>query len=255
MKETGKIAKYFVLAILFLSFGFLDTNNSRAAQDSGTIDKFFTADQAPQYISMVYTWGSMIVGGLSLIVIAYAGITYMRSMGSPEVIGQSKAMISGALIGLFLVLGGYMLLRMMDPRLVDLKLSVKDLGSLGEGFGNMCTAAQTAPCDPTKDTTSTCIVTWVQCDPGEDTKKDVNINIVCGTDKRWKTQKNSICAVAADENNRPCETCDSDHQMNESPVNCQSGTTCTDVGTGSSSTVGWDVCWGWPGDGRTWYCK
>jgi len=88
----------------------------------------------------------MIVGGLSLIVIAYAGITYMRSMGSSEVISQSKTLISSALIGLFLVLGGYMLLRIMDPRLVDLKLSVDKLDIASEAgaacqsmVGNSCT--------------------------------------------------------------------------------------------------------------------
>lgn len=232
MKKFGKIAKYFILTVLFLSFGFLDANNSKAATDSGTVNKFFAADQAPQYVSMVYTWGSMIVGGLSLIVIAYAGITYMRSMGSPEVISQSKNLISGALVGLFLVLGGYMLLRIMDPRLVDLKLSVKDLGSLGTDSGKTCQSLVGNSCSKNGEVVS-CIdnKSWI-CIPvgtsgnlsGTDAKYDKDMSkIQCVNGKYLFTHEKLLSRYY---NSKTSCGCDSDTPAQNTlfaKANCASG--------------------------------
>ncbi len=136
MKKSKNIIFYSLYAIIFcVILGFQSTSSEAATSST----KFFEAGSAPQYIAVVYTWGSMIVGGLSLIVIAYAGLTYMRSMGNQEVISQSKTLISGALIGLSLVLGGYFLLKLMDPRLVELKISIPQLDRAQDIATENCT--------------------------------------------------------------------------------------------------------------------
>lgn len=217
MKKSKNIILYLLYAIIFcVILGFQSTSSEAATSSTS----FFKADSAPQYVSVVYTWGSMIVGGLSLIVIAYAGITYMRSMGNQEVISQSKTLISGALIGLFLVLGGYFLLRLMDPRLVELKISVPQATVETTG------GADTYTNPPTKcETQSDCNNFDVPLYKSQALADQVFLKPVGTTciEKECRVPANKVCAVYVNAN-----TTSFQDSFNTSwGQKCQKGTVCS----------------------------
>jgi len=164
-KRVGIFIKTVLTASVAALFIIAAPNDMSAAATS-----FFQASNAPQYISLVYTWGSIIVGGLSLVVITYAGITYMRSLGNPEVISQSKNLIAGALVGLFLVLGGYTLLRIIDPRLVELKITVPQQVLKTAVTGGACTSDAGKSCKDDSDCPS-CTYRINQCNTSKFSEK------------------------------------------------------------------------------------
>ncbi|MBU1178529.1 pilin [Patescibacteria group bacterium] len=85
---------------------------------------FSSSGDVTQYINEVYWFGAMIVGALAMMFIVLAGVNYMRASGNEEHVTKSKEMFAAALMGLFLVLGSFVLLRTLDPRLVELKLEI-----------------------------------------------------------------------------------------------------------------------------------
>jgi len=213
--QKSKILLY-AAGLIFLAFLNIDFSQAGTVTSS---QSFFKADSAPKYISVVYTWGSMMVGGLSLIVIAYAGLTYMRSMGNPETISQSKTLISGALIGLFLVLGGYFLLKLMDPRFVELKLSILEIDEKLIGGADAWREA------PTKcETQSDCQnfnVPMFKAAVGEDKVFYKPVGTTC-IDKECRVPKGKVCGVFVTEGSLTVqESFDTTWGQK-----CQKGTTC-----------------------------
>lgn len=73
------------------------------------------------YTGALYTYALNIVGVLAIIILMMAGLIWLTSHGDGGQIGKAKKMISGALIGLFLILGANILLRTINPDLINLK--------------------------------------------------------------------------------------------------------------------------------------
>ena len=77
-----------------------------------------------RYIKAWYKFGVGLAGILAVLMIAYGGIVWLFSGGDSGKIGQAKEIIVGAVIGLFLALGSYLILNTVNPELVNLTLKV-----------------------------------------------------------------------------------------------------------------------------------
>lgn len=84
------------------------------------------ADQAQnsnlmgEYMSALYKFSVGIAGILAVVMIAYGGIVWTFSGGDSGKIGKAKEIIVGAVIGLALALGSYLILSTINPKLVIL---------------------------------------------------------------------------------------------------------------------------------------
>ena len=74
------------------------------------------------YIKIVYNYSLIILGILAAVMIVVAGIQYVGSAGSQEMIGSAKKKIVGAVIGLALAYMSYTILGMINPSTVNLRL-------------------------------------------------------------------------------------------------------------------------------------
>jgi hypothetical protein len=247
MLKSSK-SKYLIRIFVVLAltaFVFFQDNKSYAAQ------QFIQASDFPSYVARIYWFGSAIVGAVAVVAIVIAGINYMRSMGNPEVITRSKEIIGGALIGLFLILGSYLLLKTMDPRLVELKLAVPEKGlPAAQKIGSSC--------DPQKDTGETTDgFEYHKCEVGDDAKGTTPITLVCDqTVKRWKAKEGEICLISqVDDHASNCIACDDrDYYDDTYPAGCVTGTSC-EKAEKAEERLGVDLCTGWRNEGRVYRCK
>lgn len=74
------------------------------------------------YIKVVYNYALVILSILASVMIIVAGIQYVGSAGSQEMISSAKKRISGAVIGLVLAYMSYTILNMINPATVNLRL-------------------------------------------------------------------------------------------------------------------------------------
>ena len=74
------------------------------------------------YIKLVYNYALIILAILSSVMIIVAGIQYVGSAGSQEMISGAKKKISGAIIGLALAYMSYTILNMINPNTMNLRL-------------------------------------------------------------------------------------------------------------------------------------
>lgn len=76
-----------------------------------------------QYISGLYTFGLSIAGILAVGMIVAGGFIYMTAAGNASKIDKAKDFISGALLGLLLLLASWLILQTIDPNLTDLRIN------------------------------------------------------------------------------------------------------------------------------------
>ena len=69
-----------------------------------------------QYINAAYIWFAVIGGLLAVIMLIYAGYTYMGSYGDPEKISNAKDVVEKTLIGLALLILAALILNTINPR-------------------------------------------------------------------------------------------------------------------------------------------
>lgn len=75
-----------------------------------------------QYIPAVYNYLVAIVSIVAIIMIMVGGLRYLTAGGNPSAITSAKETILGAVIGLFLTFGSYVILQTINPALVTLSL-------------------------------------------------------------------------------------------------------------------------------------
>jgi hypothetical protein len=80
-----------------------------------------------QYIQAIYKYGISIGAILATIVLMAAGIVWLTSGGSQGQVGKAKEMITGSLVGLFLLFGSWTILNIINPALVNLRTSKIDM--------------------------------------------------------------------------------------------------------------------------------
>jgi hypothetical protein len=129
MNKKTIIIIFCIIAVSFLAI-IPQVANAEAAE---RVTSFFGFDTtSPQsWINSVYRYGITLIAVLSAVGIAYGGIRYLTSMGNQEAVTSGKQAIIAALSGLAIMLLSHMILRTIDPRLVELRLTVPtvDLGT------------------------------------------------------------------------------------------------------------------------------
>ncbi len=73
------------------------------------------------YIAGIYKYAVAIVSIIAIVMIMVGGLRWMTAGGNASAVGGAKEMISGATIGLLLVLGSYTVLYTVNPDLVSFK--------------------------------------------------------------------------------------------------------------------------------------
>jgi len=84
-----------------------------------------------EYIRDVYKFLVGIAGIAATIMIAAGGIVWLFSSGNSSRISQAKEMITGAIIGLVLALGSYLILFNINSNLVHFNLPIKEVDFTG----------------------------------------------------------------------------------------------------------------------------
>lgn len=72
-------------------------------------------------VAAFYKWALGIGALIALLVLIYGGIVYTTSAGNESRIGEAKEWVFGALIGLFILFGSYVILNTINPELTKLK--------------------------------------------------------------------------------------------------------------------------------------
>lgn len=75
------------------------------------------------YIKQIFEYAIGIVGIVAASIIAWGGISYLTAGGSADKISNAKSWISAALFGLILAMASYLLLSIVNPNLVNFKIS------------------------------------------------------------------------------------------------------------------------------------
>jgi hypothetical protein len=75
----------------------------------------------PACISQIYRWSLGIGSLLALLMVIFGGYSYMTSAGNAERASKGTEMIWGAIIGLALLFGAYLILNTINPDLVDFR--------------------------------------------------------------------------------------------------------------------------------------
>ncbi|HPT08466.1 MAG TPA: pilin [bacterium] len=75
-----------------------------------------------EYIKAIYNYLLAIVGLLAAIVLMVSGIIWLTAAGNSERISQAKSWMMGSLTGLILALSSFLLLKTINPNLVDFKI-------------------------------------------------------------------------------------------------------------------------------------
>ena len=81
-----------------------------------------TSSSPGAFVANFYQFALMIGGVLAFGVIVFGGIKYMSSAGNPSGQSEAKEWIWGALTGLLLLAGAYMVLKVVNPQLVNLNI-------------------------------------------------------------------------------------------------------------------------------------
>lgn len=87
------------------------------------------------YLVTFYQWFAGAAGVLAVFMVMFGGFQWLTAAGNPGRIGQAKESITGAVVGLILLLGSYVLLNTISPAFVAFKpLSPKHIDRLTLGF-------------------------------------------------------------------------------------------------------------------------
>ncbi|MBI4426332.1 MAG: hypothetical protein HY567_02040 [Candidatus Kerfeldbacteria bacterium] len=75
-----------------------------------------------RYISGFYVFFAGVAGILAVVMMMWGGFHYITAAGNPQRMNEGKSIISGAIIGLILVLISYLLLNAINPRLIQFQV-------------------------------------------------------------------------------------------------------------------------------------
>lgn len=75
-----------------------------------------------EYMTDLYDYFIYLAGVLAVIVIMIGGFQWVSAGGNQSKIGEAKERISGAIIGLILALGSYMILETINPNLLSMRM-------------------------------------------------------------------------------------------------------------------------------------
>lgn len=103
-------------------FNAISVSSSKTSGRSPIIRVLFSENSITnylQYLQEIYRFGMVIVSILAVVMIIYGGITWTTSFGIPEKIKKAQGIIAGAIIGLLLILGSYIILNTLNPQILN----------------------------------------------------------------------------------------------------------------------------------------
>jgi len=139
-KKHTKFIKigFILLTVIFLSGSFALSVFSRSLEIDYPklmeIRPEETSIPLPEYITYIFNFALWIVGILAFGVLAFAGIKYLTSAGSPSLQKDAKDQISSALMGIIILLLSVLFLNEINPEL--LILSEPSVSSPGQSASN-----------------------------------------------------------------------------------------------------------------------
>ena len=123
MLKKFLVVFYFIVAIflpiLVMAIDFkpsIDIPNSKF-----TATTTITPSSLAEYIVAIYRYGGMFAGVVAMFMLVYAGWEWLLAGGNSSKISRARDKINGALIGLALLFGGYILLSLISENLVKFK--------------------------------------------------------------------------------------------------------------------------------------
>jgi hypothetical protein len=124
MRKKGRVMRSFIilalLCFLILPIAVFAQTHISASIPGTNANSTSSAPGA--FIANFYQFALMIGGILAFGVIVFGGIKYMASAGNPSGQTDGKEWIWGALTGLLLLAGAYLVLHTINPQLVNLNL-------------------------------------------------------------------------------------------------------------------------------------
>lgn len=76
----------------------------------------------PEYINAIYKFGLWTIGIAALLMITLGGFMYITSAGNSSSTGKAKKFITDAIAGLILAFIAYLLLKTLNPDLLEMNL-------------------------------------------------------------------------------------------------------------------------------------
>ena len=128
-----------LLAVIFLIVSPLTVSAAAPC----TIDASRDPASLPVCINQIYTWSLGAAALLGLLMTIVGGYYKMTAAGNADRSGKGDEMIWGAIIGLTILFGAYLLLNTINPDLVNFKNFNKDFTCLSNPSAAGC--PQTAP--------------------------------------------------------------------------------------------------------------
>ena len=77
-----------------------------------------TVQNLPEYINLVYTWLLPAASLIAVVMMMIAGLQYTLARGKPKYIDKAKTRITNAITGVVILMSAYVILNLIDPRLV-----------------------------------------------------------------------------------------------------------------------------------------
>lgn len=91
-----------------------------APQGSGS-QAYLDLPYLGQYINAVYTYALGVAVTLATVMVVIGGLKWMLARGDSSKVSDAKETLSRAIIGMFLILGSYTVLKFINPELVNLR--------------------------------------------------------------------------------------------------------------------------------------
>jgi hypothetical protein len=128
MKHLSAITAIITSALAALAAAIIPSIASAQTQISASIPGMTNTGTgtaiSPEYFIQGFYQFALLIGGLLAVgVVVYGGIKYMVSAGNPSGQSDAKEWIWGALLGLLLLGGAYLVLYVINPQLVQLNLA------------------------------------------------------------------------------------------------------------------------------------
>ncbi len=159
-----------------------------------------------QYLNAVYRYGVTLGSLLAVLMLMIGGVMYMMGGLNQTMISKAKSMMSGAVLGLILLLGTYVLLNTINPNLIKLEpIKIEVVREKGISSFTFCNEV---PAAKYKVTDNTC---------GQEGSYEIKDKSI---DEEPGKCIGSICKPSADGHKQWCLPSPEDKAMKENKVTC-----------------------------------
>lgn len=102
----------------------------------------------PQLINYIYKFALLACGITALVSILVGAVQYVTSAGDSSKAGDAKNRITSALLGILILLASVLILRTINPDLVNLKFGLPETKTTPTGYSCICTMSGPASGGP-----------------------------------------------------------------------------------------------------------